>query len=104
MKSSPDFSRSSVKKEGEEGDEDVALKHARPAPKASALSMRVLLTAPFLMIANAWWITEIEYVSYSDNCTTQALYFNAISLLLLLLGVNAILRRISPARVFSPPL
>ena len=69
--------------------------------RTSAFSLRVLMIAPFLMIANAWWITEIEYISYSDNCTTQALYFNAIALLLIMLGINAFLRKVRPKWVFS---
>ena len=63
--------------------------------------MRVAILAPFLIALNAWWITEIEFISYSDNCTTQALFFNAISLLLILLGFNALVRRSLPKWVFS---
>jgi len=42
---------------------------------ASALTLRVLLLAPLLIVLNAWWIVEIEYIRYSDNCTTQSLFF-----------------------------
>ena len=67
----------------------------------STVTKRVLILAPFLILLNAWWITEIEYISYSDNCTTQALFFNAISLLLCLLGFNALVRRALPKWVFT---
>lgn len=52
--------------------------------------------------ANAWWLVQIEYVRYSDNVTTSALFFNAIALLLLLLGLNTVLRRVCPRAVLAP--
>jgi hypothetical protein len=61
----------------------------------------VLLLSLILIPFNAWWLTEIEYVRYSDNATTQALFFNAITLLLVLLGFNALLRRFRPRWMFS---
>ena len=71
------------------------------APLRSALTARVILLAPPLIILNAWWITEIEYVRYSDNATTQAIFFNAVTLLLGLLGLNALLSRIRRKWAFS---
>lgn len=68
----------------------------------SALSPRVLLLALVLIPLNAWWLTETEYVRYTDNVTTQALFFNATTLLLGLIGVNRLLRRFRPDRIFSP--
>jgi hypothetical protein len=67
------------------------------------LTGRVLLLALVLIPLNAWWLTETEYIRYSDNVTTQALFFNAISLLLVLLALNRLLRRLSPRAAFSPP-
>ncbi len=69
--------------------------------RRSALTLRVLLFSLLLIPLNAWWLTEIEYVRYSDNATTQALFFNAITLLLLLIGLNALLRRLCPRWMFS---
>jgi len=60
------------------------------------LTPRVLVLSLFLVPLNAWWITEIEYVRYSDNATTQAIFFNAVTLLLALLGLNHVLRRVRP--------
>jgi hypothetical protein len=67
------------------------------------LSLRVVLLALVLIPLNAWWLTEIEYIRYSDNATTQALFFNTISLLLILVGANAVLKRLKPSWVFSAP-
>lgn len=66
-------------------------------PVHGPLSARVLLLTLLLIPANAWWITEIEYVRYSDNATTQAIFFNCVALLLILLGVNRLLSALRPA-------
>jgi hypothetical protein len=68
----------------------------------SPLTWKVLLISLPLIPLNAWWLIQTEYVAYSDNATTQALFFNAISLLLILLGLNAVLRRWLPRAVFTP--
>jgi hypothetical protein len=49
----------------------------------------------------AWWITQIEYVRYSDNATTSALFFNATGLLILLVLLNVGLRRWLPRAAFT---
>lgn len=49
-----------------------------------------------LLPANAWWLTQIEYVRYSDNATTSALFFNCVAILLLLAAANALVRRLKP--------
>jgi hypothetical protein len=71
------------------------------APAQKPRLRRILLGALLLIPANAWWITEIEYVRYSDNATTQAIFFNAVSLLLILLGLNGLLRRLNAHWIFT---
>jgi hypothetical protein len=68
---------------------------APPRPRG-LLTLRVVLLALLLIPLNAWWLTEIEYVRYSDNATTQAIFFNAVTLLLVLLALNGALRRCAP--------
>jgi len=72
----------------------------QPKPEA-ILTLRVLLLSLLLIPLNAWWLTEIEYVRYSDNATTQAIFFNAVSLLLILLGINRFLYKVRPCWQFS---
>ena len=67
-----------------------------PGRVRGPLTPRVLIAAFLLIPLNAWWLTQTEYISYSDNVTTQALFFNAVSLLLLLLFLNGLLRRLWP--------
>lgn len=78
-----------------------------PTPIPSSQTCRGMLTPRVIMLAvvllplNAWWITEIEYVRYSDNATTQAIFFNAVTLLLALVGLNTVLRRLGPRWPFT---
>jgi hypothetical protein len=72
------------------------------ATRGGAITPRAVALALVLLPVNAWWLTEIEYVRYSDNATTSALFFNAIALLLLLIAWNAVLARIRPRCVLAP--
>jgi len=60
-----------------------------------------MLVALALIPANAWWLAQVEWVRYSDNATTSALFFQTIALLLLLLAFNAAASRIAPQWAFS---
>lgn len=71
-------------------------------PLQATLSRRVLLFALLLIPLNTWWLTETEYVRYTDNVTTQALFFNAITLLLGLIALNRLLRGLRPRWMLSP--
>ena len=62
----------------------------------SPLTARVIALGLALVPLNAWWIAQIEYVRYSDNTTTQALFFNTVTLLLALVGLNGLWRRLRP--------
>lgn len=62
---------------------------------------RAILLGMVLGVMEVWWLTEIEYVRYSDSPTIPALYFHAIATLFLLLGLNALLRRWCPQRALS---
>ena len=75
---------------------------SRPVRSSSPLTWRVLVCSLLLLPLNAWWLVEMEYVRYSDNATTQALFFNAIALLLLLLLVNRLLQWVRPRWMFTP--
>src|SRR4051794_2991979 len=71
-------------------------------PAAGAVTPRAVIIALALLPLNAWWLIQIEYVRYSDNATTSALFFNASTLLLLFLAVNAGLKRVRPRWIFRP--
>ncbi len=70
-------------------------------PAAERISRRAVLIGLLLIPLNAWWFAQIEYVRYSDNCTTSALFFNCLAVLLLLIGLNRLLVRYLPRHAFS---
>jgi hypothetical protein len=73
-----------------------------PAPPAPvAISRRAVVIGLLLIPANSWWLAQIEYVRYSDNATTSALFFHCLAMLLLLLGVSYLLGKLSPRLAFS---
>src|SRR5213593_945234 len=72
-----------------------------PAPRAH-FTLRAVVLALLLIPLNAWWLIQTEYVVYADNATTSALFFNAVSLVLILLLVNAALGRLQPRWRFAP--
>jgi hypothetical protein len=57
--------------------------------------------ALLLLPLNAWWVTQVEYIRYSDNATTAAIFFNVVSLLMILLALNAALARVAPRWRFT---
>jgi hypothetical protein len=63
---------------------------------SKGLSVRAVALGLVLVPLNAYWITQIEYVRYSDNATTSAIFFNALAMLLILAGLNALVRRAAP--------
>lgn len=73
----------------------------QPKDKAESITLRAVTIGLVLIPLNAWWLAQIEYVRYSDNVTTSALFFNCIALLLVLIGVNRLLKRLGPRWVFS---
>ena len=72
------------------------------APTRSAVTLRALIIGAALIPVNVLWMVHVEYVRYSDNVSTSALFFNAIFLLLVLLlanwGMGAILPRFKLSR------
>jgi len=67
----------------------------------NAITWRAVLVGAGLIPFTAWWLAQIEWVRYSDNATTSALFFNAVAVLLLLLAYNALAGRVAPRWVFS---
>jgi len=63
-------------------------------------TVRAILIGVLLIPLNILWVTHVEYVRYSDNVSTSSLFFNAITLLLALTALNAVLTRILPRLAF----
>jgi hypothetical protein len=73
-----------------------------PAPQPGRpLSPRAVTLGLLLVPVNSWWLTHIEYVRYSDNATTSAIFFHCLSVLLILVGISHLLQRVAPRRAFG---
>ncbi len=70
----------------------------KQAGHAERVTTRAVLLGLVLIPFNAWWLTQIEYVRYSDNATTSALFFNCIAILFALLGINRLVARLASGR------
>lgn len=68
---------------------------------STAITWRAVIIGLALIPFSAWWLAQIEWVRYSDNATTSALFFHAVAMLLVLLACNAVLARVAPRWAFS---
>ncbi|MCE5219311.1 hypothetical protein LLH03_20020 [bacterium] len=67
-----------------------------PALRPRALTWRSALLSVVLIPLNVYWVTQMEQFRYSAHPTTVSLFFNAIFVLLLLQGINQLLRKVHP--------
>src|SRR5579871_2073305 len=78
--------------------------NVQPAPQARTrmVTARAVFTALLLMPFNTYWVVMMEVTRYAGHPTTISLFFNVIFLLAVLIGLNAIARRISPRLAMEP--
>jgi hypothetical protein len=65
------------------------------------VTLRSVGLAVLIIPLNAYWQIQMEVVRYSAHPTTVSLLFNAIFILLLLTGLNALLARWAPKRALT---
>jgi hypothetical protein len=80
---------------------EAAQGHGARRVLSTAITTRAIIIGLALIPFNAWWLAQVEWVRYSDNATTSALFFHTIAQLLLLLALNAALTRFAPRWAFS---
>ncbi|MDI6827698.1 MAG: hypothetical protein QME62_04350 [Armatimonadota bacterium] len=73
----------------------------RPEKYLSGVTLRAVIIALILIPFNNYWIFLTEIVRYAGHPTTISLFYNAVFLLLFLVGLNMLLRRFIPRWVFS---
>lgn len=86
---------STIPNEGQGPDKRISEKHV------SGVTLRAIIVALIIIPFNNYWIFLTEIVRYAGHPTTISLFYNAIFLLLLLVGLNVILRRVAPRWVLS---
>jgi len=73
----------------------------RPEKYLSGVTPRAIIIALIIIPFNNYWIFMTEIVRYAGHPTTISLFYNAVFLLLLLVGLNMLLRRFVPRWIFS---
>ncbi|MCS7254549.1 MAG: hypothetical protein NZ781_11080, partial [Armatimonadetes bacterium] len=59
------------------------------------MTKRAIILGILLMILNAFWQTEVEFIRYSDSPTIPSLFFNCVGWLALLILLNKVFAKIS---------
>jgi len=77
------------------------LDRRKPEKYLSGVTLRAIIIALIIIPVNNYWIFVTEVVRYAGHPTTISLFYNAVFLLLLLVGLNALLRKVAPRWVFS---
>ncbi len=67
----------------------------------SPITFRAVLIGIALIPLNSYWILHLSYIWDSNRPTSLALLFNVLFTLLVLIAINAFLRRIRPSLAFS---
>ncbi len=67
----------------------------------SPITLRVVFIGIALIPLNSYWILHLSYIWDSNRPTSLALLFNVLFTLLVLIAINAFLRRIRPSLAFS---
>lgn len=81
--------------------ESQALDKRVPEKYLSGVTLRAVIIALLIIPFNNYWIFLTEIVRYAGHPTTISLFYNAVFLLLILVGLNMLLRRYVPRWVFS---
>ena len=71
-------------------------------PVAKMVTWRAVLVALLLMPVNAYWVIRMEVIRYAGHPTTISLFYNVVFLLVVLIGLNTLVRRILPRLALEP--
>ena len=80
----------------------VADESQAPPARVRMVTWRAVLLALCIMPFNAYWVIRMEVVRYSGHPTTISLFFNVVFILAVLLGLNALVRRLAPRWALAP--
>jgi len=76
-------------------DEKMSTQPAKAAAPRS-VTLRAILIAFLLIPLNSIWLVQMEIVRYSAHPTTVSLMFNAVFALVVITGINRLVRRVRP--------
>ena len=76
---------------------------ARPGRRLSGITWRSILISLLIIPLNAYWVVQMEIIRYTAHPTTISLLFNAVFILLVLTGLNALYGWRRPGRQLTQP-
>ena len=68
---------------------------------AKKITWRSILIALILTPINIWWVTEYEICIDAGSSTTLSIFYTSVFTLLILVGINSLIRRFRPATALS---
>ena len=71
------------------------------APRASRVTVRAVVLGAVLIPLNVYWVMMVEGIWHSGHPSVMALPWGAVFNVILLLLVNALLRRVAPRQAFT---
>lgn len=74
---------------------------SQPALASRRITLRAVAVGGMLIPLNVYWVIRLEKVMFGPYCSTISLFANAIFILSLLVGANALLRHRAPLLAFS---
>ncbi len=80
---------------------ELSLNKQQPEKYTSGVTFRAILISLIIIPFNNYWIFLTEIVRYAGHPTTISMFYNAVFLLLVLVGINSIIKRVVPRWVFS---
>jgi len=66
--------------------------------RARGVTTRAVLLGFALLPINAYWVTQMEVIRYEGHPTTVSLFYNCVFILTVLLLLNLLVKRLSPAK------
>lgn len=78
-----------------EAHQTTSAEHSGDGPQPRPVTLRAALLGLMLLPPNVWFILQ-GYIRHQSRPTTVSLFFNVVVTLLLMVAVNALLRRINP--------
>lgn len=75
-----------------------------PSPaRGKGITARAVLLGLALVVANSFWLVDLEMIESRSYPSDLALFLNVIAFLLLLLALNRLLRAVAPRYVLAHP-
>jgi hypothetical protein len=77
------------------------LEVSSPRKRRTGITLRAIIIGLILIPINGYWIFMTEIIRYQGHPTTISIFYSSVFNLVVLIGINALLRRVAPRWVFT---